>query len=147
MSRVIYSNTQATVAQESLRVEHGVRLVHAEEEGVGVNALPGGVYGFTYSPGLPNAPLFVTRRYRSFETHKLPTGDVFVIGFVAADVARQLDAALTDLTIQLQPEPDQDAATLVKIPYARIRQHRQYAAPNQHGFSVTLKPLREMTEA
>lgn len=147
MSRVVYSNTQATAAQEALRLEHAVRVVQSDEEGAGVNTLPAGVYGFTYSPGLPNAPLFATRRYRSFETHKLATGDVFVIGFVTADVARQLDAALTDLTIQLQPDPDQDAVTLVHIPYARIRQHRQYAAPNQHGFAVTLKPLRELTQA
>ena len=144
MSRVVYENTPATVAQEALRAEHQVRLVEGPEEGSGVNALPAGIYGFTYSPGLPNAPLFATRRYRSYETHKLPNGEVFLIGFVSADTARQFDSALTDLNIQLQPEPDQDATTLVKVAYARIRQHRQYAAPNQHGFAVTLKPLREL---
>ena len=147
MSRVVYANTQATAAQEALRAEHGVRLVEGSEEGAGVNALPAGVYGFTYSPGLPNAPLFAARRYRSYETHKLANGDVFVVGFVPGETARQVDAALTDLTIQLQPEPDPEATTFVKVPYARIRQHRQYAAPNQHGFAVTLRPLRELTEA
>ncbi len=71
MSRVIYENTPATAAQETLRQTHKVRLVTAAEEGGGVNALPAGVYGFTYSPALVNAPLFTTRRYRSYETHKL----------------------------------------------------------------------------
>ena len=84
MSRVTYANTPATVAQETLRQTHQVRLVSAAEEGSGVNALPGGVYGFTYSPALPNAPLFATRRYRSYETHKLASGEVLVIGFASA---------------------------------------------------------------
>jgi hypothetical protein len=143
MSRVVYENTPSTAEQEALRVEHRVRVVDSAEEGSGINVLPGGVYGFTYSPGLPNAPVFADRRFRSYETHKLPNGEVFLIGFVSADTARQFDAGLTDISIQIQPEPDQEASTLVKVPYARIRQHRQYAAPNQHGFAVTLKPLRE----
>jgi hypothetical protein len=144
MSRVVYENTPATAAQQAQRGEHQVRLVSASEEGAGVNALPNGVYGFTYSPGLPNAPLFATRRYRSYETHKLASGEVFLIGFVTPDTAAQLDAALTDLSIQVQPEPEGAATTLVKVPYSRIRQHRQYAAPNQHGFSVTLRPVRDL---
>jgi hypothetical protein len=28
----------------------------------------------------------------------------------------------------------------VTIPYSRIRHHRQYAAPNQDGFTVTVRP-------
>ncbi len=74
MSRVVYSDTKATADQETLRTVHRVRLVEDAEEGTGVNALPDGIYGFTYSPGLPNAPLFAVRRYRSFETHKLASG-------------------------------------------------------------------------
>src|SRR5919198_4598927 len=42
---------------------------------------PGGVYGFTYSPALPNAPLFAERRFRCYETHKLADGEVFIVGF------------------------------------------------------------------
>ena len=144
MSRVVYENTPATVAQEALRGEHQVRIVQGPEEGSGVNALPNGVYGFTYSPGLPNAPLFATRRYRSYETHKLANGEVFLVGFITAETGRQLESALTDISIQVQPEPEGEAATLVKVPYSRIRHHRQYAAPNQHGFAVTLKPLRDL---
>ena len=80
MSRVIYRDNTATADQESLRVAHGVQLVGDAEEGHGVNALPGARYGFTYSPGLPNAPLFAVRRYRSYEIHKLPGGDTFIVG-------------------------------------------------------------------
>ena len=140
MSRVVYSDQTATADQEALRIAHQVRLVTDAEEGTGVNALPGGVYGFTYSPGLPNAPLFAVRRYRAYEIHKLPGGDAFVIGYARADVARELATAMSPMTLQIHPQAEQAFDTLVTIPYSRIRQHRQYAAPNQEGFTVTVLP-------
>ena len=113
MSRVVYSQSTTTAEQEALRVSHQVRLVAAPEEGTGVDALPGGVYGFTYSPALPNAPLFAVRRYRSYETHKLAGGEVFVVGFMTPDDARQFSTSDTDVTLHLQPEPEADASILV----------------------------------
>ena len=139
MSRVTYTNTPDRIDQEDIRASHGVRLVDDHEEGTGVNALPGGVYGYTYSPGLPNAPLFAVRRFRSYETHKLANGDIFVIAYADADTARQIANGASDVTVRVHPEPREEAAVLVQIPYARIRQHRQYAAPNQDGFLVTLR--------
>jgi len=123
-----------------LREAHQVRIVSDDEEGNGVSALPGGVYGFTYSPGLHNAPLFAVRRYRSYETHKLPGGDVFIVGFAKPDVARELSTAGQEMTLQLHPQPEGEYQTLMTIPYSRIRHHRQYAAPNQDGFTVTVIP-------
>jgi hypothetical protein len=140
MSRVVYVTNVDTPDQELLRDAHQVRLVSEAEEGTGVNALPGGVYGFTYSPGLPNAPLFAVRRYRTYETHKLPSGDVFVIGFAKPEVARELSTAAQEMLLQIHPAPEAEYQTLVTIPYSRIRQHRQYAAPNQDGFTVTVRP-------
>lgn len=147
MSRVVYTDTQATAAQEALRTEHQVRVVAVAEEGTGLNALPGGVYGYTYSPGLPNAPLFAVRRYRSYETHKLASGEAFILGFVTAELAHQLASAQADMSLQLRPDPDQESDTLVPIPYSRIRQHRQHASPNQQGFSVTVAPTSAPTSA
>ena len=140
MSRVTYTNTPTTADQESLRRAHGVRLVVDAEEGAGVNALPEGVYGFTYSPGLTNAPLFATRRFRSYEIHK-HAGDVFIVGFMTAEAAEKMSSAAEDVTINLRPEPDADATVLVKVPYSRIHNHRQYAAPNQDGFTMMVRPL------
>ncbi len=140
MSRVVYKDTPSTGEQETLRQEHGVRLVASNEEGTGVNNLPVGVYGFTYSPALPNAPLFATRRYRSYETQKVASGEVFVVGFATPEDAARMLTSNEDVTIRIQPEPEEAATTLVKIPYSRIRHHRQYAAPNQHGFTVTVRP-------
>ena len=137
MSRVIYANTPSTLDQQTLRDTHSVRLVAPEEEGTGVNALPNGVYGFTYSPALPNAPLFAERRFRSYETHKLAGGEIYVIGFADVDTAAAVESAGGERTIEIQPEPDSNATVLVKVPYSRIRHHRQYSAPN-HGFTVTI---------
>jgi hypothetical protein len=141
MSRVVYSEFTVTPEQEQLRRQHQVRLVEPAEEGLGVNALPNGVFGFTYSPALPNAPLFATRRYRAYETHKTATGEVFVIGFASAEDAARLQSAGEDATIRIQPQSEEGCSILVKVPYSRIRHHRQYAAPNQHGFTVTVTPL------
>jgi hypothetical protein len=138
MSRVSYANTPSTLDQQALRTTHDVRLVTHEEEGLGVNALPGGVYGFTYSPALPNAPLFAERRFRSYETHKLAGGEIYVVGFADVETAAAIEATAHERTIQIQPEPDGTSNVLVKVPYSRIHQHRQYAAPNQHGFTVTI---------
>ncbi len=141
MSRVVYTNTADTVDQEPLRAAHQVRIVTEAEEGTPVNRLPGGVYGFTYSPGLLNAPLFATRRYRSYEIHKLASGETFVVAFTDAETARLLETALTDTGIQVEPEPGGLATVLVTVPYSRIRHHRQYAAPNQEGFRATVAPV------
>ena len=106
MSRVVYSELRSTSDQEALRQTHQVRIVNDAEEGTGVNALPGGVYGFTYSPGLPSAPLFSVRRYRSYETHKMLSGEIYVIGFAVADVARALSTATAEMTLQIHPQPE-----------------------------------------
>jgi hypothetical protein len=81
------------------------------------------------------------RRYRSYETHKLPSGEVFVIGFVKSDVARALSTATEDMTLQLHPQLEGEFDTLVTIRYSQIRHHKQYAAPNQDGFTVTVVPI------
>jgi hypothetical protein len=142
MSRVVYTETRDTAEQEALRAAHQVRLVTPTEEGSGVDTLPGGVYGFTYSPGLPSAPLFAVRRYRCYETHKLPSGDVFVVGYAMRDVAHELSTSQAEMTLQVRPLAEDEHETLVTIPYSRIHHHRQQAAPNQQGFTVTVLPAR-----
>ena len=144
MGKVTYTNTPDRVDQAEIRASHGVQLVGEVEEGTGVNALPGGVYGYTYSPGLINAPLFAARRYRSYETHKLTSGEVFVIAYADANTAQQIASASADVTVLAHPEPSSDAGVIVKIPYSRIRQHSQYAAPNQDGFTVTVAPASDL---
>jgi hypothetical protein len=137
MSRVVYSDQTASAEQEALRAAHQLRLLSGAEEGVGVDALPGGVYGFTYSPGLVNSPLFAVRRFRCYETHKLADGETYLIGFATPEAAAQLETA-AEATLLIQPEPDDESRVMVRVPYSRIRRHRGYAAPNEHGFQVTV---------
>jgi hypothetical protein len=137
MSRVTYANTQATVEQERLRMLHQVRLITAEEEGTGVDALPSRIYGFTYSPALPNSPLFAARRFRTFETHKLADGQVVVVGFASEAHAQAVEGG-ADGEIVVQPEPEEGADRLVIVPYSRIRQHRQYAMHTEHGIKLRI---------
>jgi len=144
MGKVTYANTPDRVEQAAIRDAHGVRLVSDVEEGTGVNALPGGVYGYTYSPGLINAPLFAARRYRTFETHKLIDGETFIIGYADAETAERVASAATDVKIVILPESSAADSVVVTIPYSRIRQHGQYAAPNQDGFTVTLAPATDL---
>ena len=139
MSRVTYTDMAATGAQDALRGTNQVRLVNEAEEGTGVNALPAGVYGFTYSPGLASAPLFAVRRYRSYEIHKLGAETV-VVGFATADDASRLEINAEEITVRIQPQPEDGRETLVQIPYSRIMHHKQHASPNQHGFTVTVLP-------
>jgi hypothetical protein len=140
MGKVTYTNTPDRVEQAEIRDAHGVRLVTDAEEGTGVNALPGGVYGYTYSPGLINAPLFKARRYRTYETHKLASGETFLVAYADAETAAQVASAPEDVTVLAKPEPSSDDSVIVKIPYSRIRQSSQYSAPNQDGITVTLAP-------
>ena len=140
MSRVIYSETAATKDQEALRVANRVRIVSTAEEGTGVNALPLGVYGYTYSPGLVNAPLFAVRRFRSYETHKNEGGETFLIGFATPNDAATLDVTAQEATITILPEPETGSEVLVSVPYPRIHRHRQYCAPNERGFALTILP-------
>lgn len=140
MSRVVYTQTATTPEQQALRETHSLRVVTGEEEGTGVDGLPDGVYGFTYSPGVPNAPLFAVPRFRNYETQKRFDGETYLLGFVPADVAAQVAAGGGDVRVELYPQPQEGAATLVELPYARIRRNQQHAAPNQETFSAVVAP-------
>ena len=91
MSRVTYTNVEDTPEQAGLREAHRVRIVTDAEEGSGLNRLPNSVYGFTYSPGIDEAPLFTKRSFRSYEAHKLANGEVTLVGFTSAGVGAAID--------------------------------------------------------
>jgi hypothetical protein len=140
MSRVVYTETTSTDAQRALREQHRLRVVTADEEGGGVDALPDGVYGFTYSPGLVAAPLFAAKRFRNYETHKRFDGETYLLGFVTEGEAVRIAANTETVSVEVHPDPTTDAATLVALPYVRLKKNRQHAAPNQESVSVTVVP-------
>ena len=139
MSRVVYTETETTDEQRSLRETHGLRVVTAEEEGTGADALPDGVYGFTYSPGLATAPLFATRRFRNYEMQKRFDGETYLLGFTTDEAAAQLSAGTAQVTVELLPQPQEGSAALVAVPCSRLKQNR-HSAPNQESFTAVVLP-------
>ncbi len=140
MSRVVYEQAKAAPDQERLRERHRLRLVTANEEGLGVNALPNGVYGFTYSPAMENSPLYRDRRFRCYETQRLPDGTVSMLGFVSAEDAKKLEHQTDVVEICVQPEPEEGAEHFVALPHTRILHHRLVSVRTEHGVTMKVGP-------
>ena len=70
----------ALAARERLRQHHQVTLVDASREGHAIEAQPGGTFGFTFAPAVA-APIFRQHAYRSYEMHRLRSGEAAVVGF------------------------------------------------------------------
>ncbi|MBI1790098.1 MAG: hypothetical protein HYR60_21405 [Acidobacteria bacterium] len=119
--------------RERLREEHGVRLVSDSEDGRGLHRLPGGVYGFTYSPGLPDTPLFRKRGPLSFEVHKHSGGEVFLIGYLPPEAEPATE-------IHLAPSSREDATRIVAIPMSRVARIRQHSTRESGTLEAWLEP-------
>jgi hypothetical protein len=134
------STVSSEQARETLRREHGVRLVASAEEGFAAADLPAGVYGFTSSPALAS-PLFATRQSRNFEVHHQPNGVVSVVGFVTPAEARLLTSGQREaVTLMVHPDTDGDATAIVSLPYDRVAHHRQYSVLNAAAISLQVVP-------
>lgn len=131
-------------ARAIVRSRHRVRLVEPHEEGSAAADLPPGVYGFTGSAGLA-APLFAARRYRNFEVHHLPDGEVAIVGFVTTAEAARLRDTRTPIELMIYPDADADATEIIAIPYSRMAPHRQHAVLNAPGMVVHVSPELAIT--
>ena len=138
------ANVSGEHARESLRQQHGVRLITTEKEGTAAADLPPGVYGFTGSPVLAS-PMFAVYRYRNFEVHRLPGGPA-VIGFASAeDVGRLSVESSGPVEIHLLPDRDEHATEIVSVPYDRIVQHRQYSVRNAGAITLHVMPTSALS--
>jgi hypothetical protein len=126
-------------ARERLRAQHQVTLVDPAREGHGIDAQPGGTFGFTFAPAVA-APIFRQHAFRSYEMHRLVTGEAAVVGFVTPADASRLAHDGGAVEVQLFPAPDGDATEIVAITYERIRQHRQYSVRNGAGITLHVEP-------
>ena len=140
MSRVVYELAKAAPDQERLRADRKLRVVTAAEEGLGVNAVPNGVYGYTYSPALANSPLYAERRFRCYETQRLADGTVHLLGFVSEADASKLRDQTEAVEICLQPEPEEGAEYFVDLEFSRILHHRIVAVRTEHGVTMKVGP-------
>lgn len=122
-------------AFEQLRSAHELRSLTAEESGTGVEQLPGGVYGFTYSPAEKNFPFFHDRDLRSFESHKLKDGSVYLLGFVTPEEKDAFEST-EPATLHLFPEPKGNADRLVRVPMSRVQRYVENSARQGTGFEL-----------
>jgi hypothetical protein len=127
---------------ERLRQESGLRALTKEESGSGVNRLPAGVYGFTYSPCEDNFPLFDQRDVRSYESHKLPNGAIFLLGFLTPAEKAALEKTQEKSLVHLFPEPKGAADQMVRVPLARVVSHAESSQRKGTGLELTLGPAK-----
>jgi hypothetical protein len=127
-------------AFEELRSSHRLRVLTDTEDGSSINRLPGGVFGFTYSPGEKDFPLFNDRDLRSFETHKLQDGTIFLLGFLTGAEAAAFTTAREPTSLHLFPEPKGEANELVRIPLKRIVSQVENSARKGRGFEIQVAP-------
>lgn len=133
----------ASVEQQlqELRAIHRVRIVTEEEDGTGIEKLPGGVYGFTYSPASDNFPLFEKRALRNYEAHKLVDGTAVLIGFISEGESLQMSAGRESVTIHLFPEPQADATHLATVPMTRVQSHKEHSHRSETGLELQIGPV------
>lgn len=125
---------------ERIRAAHRLRALTDTESGGGVNRLPNGVYGFTYSPVEDNFPLFNDRDLRSFESHKLEDGNILLLGFLTSEEKETFEKRGSEAAIHLFPEPKGNADQLVRVPLARIARHVENSARKGTGLELYLRP-------
>ena len=123
---------------EEIRAAHQLRPLTEDESGDGVDNLPSGVYGFTYSPALENFPLFKDRDLRCYEGQKLSDGSVVLLGFLTASEKQTFEQTAEIATIHLFAEPKADASELVTVPMSRVLGHVEYSQRGAEGLELSV---------
>ncbi|HXG91443.1 MAG TPA: hypothetical protein VNN73_03620 [Blastocatellia bacterium] len=136
------SNAPESDEREALRASHQVKLLEEKQQGFGVDNLPGGVYGFSFSPH-NEAPLFQNKLFRNFEVHKLADETVHFIGYVSEDDAARLSNQNDYAEVILYPDKWQDALKIVSLPRARLLKTKGPSRDEGNGMKLKLGPLNE----
>jgi hypothetical protein len=122
---------------ERLRASHRVALIAEKDEGINVDHLPEGVFGFSCAPH-QESPLFRSRLFQSFEVHKLAGGDVVFVGFATALDAAALASPGARSEISLYPEPWRDAVKAVAVPRSRVARAKGPARESGNALRLEL---------
>lgn len=130
----------ATKEIEDLRLQHKVRLVTDEEEGTGIDRLPAGVYGFTYSPAADNYPLFNKQEINAYESHKLADGSAVLVGYLTRQETDTLTTTKESAVIHLFPNPKGEATNLVVLPIARVQGVKEHSQRTGAGLELRVGP-------
>lgn len=119
--------------RQAIRLQNAVRVVTKEEDGRPLDRLPGGVYGFSYSPASDAIPLFTRHAAASFEIHKPATGPYQILGYVAP---AQAEAQGQD--VKLYPDAYGEATQLIALPADRITRLKGPSRAGGNCLDVTL---------
>ncbi|GIU76959.1 MAG: hypothetical protein KatS3mg005_0197 [Bryobacteraceae bacterium] len=139
-------NVTLSPERQALRARAQVRLIQAEEEGLGIRRLPEGVYGFSSAASSDEIPLFSKPIYGAFEVHKLAGGEVAWIGYVRESDYERFEKGGEPFDMELYPEPYGDATRLVSVPAARVDRRRPQARENGMPMRVEVAPRIEMMD-
>ena len=118
--------------KDELRARHGVRLINDDEDGSPVARLPNGVYGYTYSPGQDETPVFNKQPYHSFEMHKLANGSERLIGYISTEEETVLVARKPGTEIRLYPDEFGESTNLVAVDLTNTARARR-TPPREDG--------------
>ncbi len=127
--------------REELRNKNQLRALSDEEEGLGINRQPNGVFGFTYSPAEENFPLFKKKTLRCYEAHKLADGSGVLVGFVTQGESLKLDTGRESVSVHLFPDPVDESVALMSIPMARVLSHKQLSQRGGKGLELEVGPV------
>jgi hypothetical protein len=100
---------------DRIRERHGLRALTKEEEGFPTARLPHGVYGFTYSPGQDETPVFANKAYHNFEVHKLKDGAERLIGYLTSSEVAILEARKPGTEVRLYPDVWEESKQIVSV--------------------------------
>lgn len=107
-----------------VRARMNLRSLTVEEIGLPLARLPEGVYGFTTSAASSEVAVFDKPVFRSFELHKLQGGEVLYLGYMTSAGQQVFESGLEPATVDLYPDPYEEASHLVVVPAARIDRKR-----------------------
>ncbi|MFN0171268.1 MAG: hypothetical protein ACKV22_33045 [Bryobacteraceae bacterium] len=127
--------------REVIRRNHNLTLVSEKDDGAGIHRLPEGVFGFTYSPGLSDSPVFRKSGLRAFEMHK-HSGDEFIVGFASPEGAGKVTSAPEPFEIDVYPGPEGDNNAIVEVPASRMLHLRPHSQREFGALRIRMAPAR-----
>ena len=128
------------LARRDARAEHGVRSLYPLEEGFGLDQLPNGIFGFTFSPGSADAVVFRRNRAEAFEIHKLGDGSTVLLGYVPPEVAATIQNVRKEQHVFVFPRVMGEASKLVCIPTSSVGRFKDYRPERAEGLEIMLVP-------
>lgn len=132
-----------TAERQSFRDRVKLRLVTDKEDGLPLDRLPEGVYGFSTSPATDELPLFHKPIFRCFELHKLAGGQVCWIGYVTEKEYNDFQTGAEPMTLDLYPDPYEQSNKLVSIPFGRVDRRKPPTRDAGNSMKMEIAPKPE----